>query len=401
MSETIRDDRRGDAPEVAPGGKGDPEPAAQGTDPELVAPGAEEATDPGAAEQTAEPKAAEQTAEPPIPAEGTAEAAEPSIAAEGGRRASTRLPVTRVVVDVPASSANLGAGYDALALALDIRDRVVVTALPEPGLDLAVTGEGAADLPTDSHNRFFVAFEIGLRWALGEVPADVGWRVRMINDIPLARGLGSSAAATVAGLVAADAMAGGGRLDGRQLLTLAAEIEGHPDNAAAALLGGFVVVSVIDGRPEAIRFDIPRDLRAVLFIPVRPLSTGAMRATLPREVPHRDAVFNVGRAALGVAALATGRLDLLRATTEDRLHEPYRAAIFPALPVLVGAARDAGALGACLSGSGSSVIAFADSMRQITAIEAAFAAVAADLDLPGTVQVVAPRRAGATVVEAE
>jgi homoserine kinase len=358
---------------------------------------ADEAAEPAAAGQISEPAAAGQTS-------GTGkgeQTTEPPIAAEADSRAGSRLPITRVVVDVPASSANLGAGYDALALALDIRDRVVVTALPEPGLDLAVTGEGAADLPTDSHNRFFVAFEIGLRWALGEVPADVGWRVRMINDIPVARGLGSSAAATVAGLVAADAMAGGGLLDGRQLLTLAAEIEGHPDNAAAALLGGFVVVAMVDGRPEAIRFDIPRDLRAVLFIPVRPLSTGAMRATLPHDVPHRDAVFNVGRAALGVAALATGRLELLRATTEDRLHEPYRAAIFPALPALVGAARDAGALGACLSGSGSSVIAFADSMRQITAIEAAFAAVAADLDLPGTVQVVAPRRAGATVVEAE
>lgn len=374
MSETIRDDRPGEA--------------AEGSPDEAGAPSGDAVTEPREDEAAAEPGAPEQTAVP-------------ATSVEGGRPAPTRLPVGRVVVDVPASSANLGAGYDALALALDIRDRVVVTALPEPGLDLAVTGEGAADLPTDSHNRFFVAFEIGLRWALGEVPADVGWRVRMINDIPLARGLGSSAAATVAGLVAADAMAGGGRLDGRQLLTLAAEIEGHPDNAAAALLGGFVVVSLIDGRPEAIRFDIPRDLRAVLFIPVRPLSTGAMRATLPRDVPHRDAVFNVGRAALGVAALATGRLDLLRATTEDRLHEPYRAAIFPALPALVGAARQAGALGACLSGSGSSVIAFADSMRQITAIEAAFAAVAADLDLSGSVQVVAPRRAGATVVEAE
>jgi homoserine kinase len=377
VSETIRDDRREEAPDVAPGENGEP---AQGTDPEPLASAAGgEGIAPGA-DESAQAAAAEPAAEPAAP---------------------TRLPVTRVVVDVPASSANLGAGYDALALALDIRDRVVVTALPEPGLDLAVTGEGAADLPTDSHNRFFVAFEIGLRWALGEVPSDIGWRVRMLNEIPLARGLGSSAAATVAGLVAADAMAGGGRLDMRQLLTLAAEIEGHPDNAAAALLGGFVVVSLIDGRPEAIRFDIPRDLRAVLFVPVRPLSTGAMRATLPHDVPHRDAVFNVGRAALGVAALATGRLDLLRATTEDRLHEPYRAAIFPALPVLVAAAREAGALGACLSGSGSSVIAFADSMRQITAIEAAFAAVAADLDLPGSVQVVAPRRAGATVVEAE
>jgi homoserine kinase len=304
-----------------------------------------------------------------------------------------------VLVDVPATSANLGSGYDALALALDLRNRAEVEVTDDPGLRLSVDGEGAEDLPTDRHNRFFVAFEIGLRWALGAVPGNVGWRIRLTNGIPLSRGLGSSAAATVGGLLAADALAGGGVIDSRRLLTLAAEIEGHPDNAAGAILGGFVVVAVIDGRPEAIRFDPPRDLRAVLFVPERPLSTGAMRATLPHDVPHRDAAFNVGRAALAVAALATGRTDLLAAATEDRLHEPYRARIFPALPVLVGAAREAGALGACLSGSGSTIIAFADSMRLISRIEAAFAAAAADLDLPGAIQIVAPRRAGAIVLE--
>jgi homoserine kinase len=327
--------------------------------------------------------------------------AEPRPKEQTRAESARALVKRRVVVDVPATSANLGAGYDALALALDIRNRAEVELVSRPGLALTVEGEGAEDLPTDRHNRFFVALEIGLRWALGSMPPAAGWRIKLTNTIPLARGLGSSAAATVGGLLAADALVGGDVLEPRRILTLAAEIEGHPDNAAAAVLGGFVVVAMVDGHPEAIRFDPPRDLRAVLFVPDRPLSTGAMRATLPHDVPHRDAVFNVGRAALAVAALATGRTDLLAAATEDRLHEPYRARIFPALPRLVAAAREAGALGACLSGSGSTIIAFADTMRRISRIEAAFAAAAADLDLPGSVQVVPPRRAGAMVIETD
>lgn len=310
------------------------------------------------------------------------------------------LRYRRVVVDVPASAANLGAGYDALALALDLRDRFDVELMDMPGLELSVEGEGAGVLPASRDNRFIISLETGLRWALGQVPATLGFRVKMTNQIPLARGLGSSAAATVAGLVAADALTGGG-LDQRRLLTLSIEIEGHPDNAAAALLGGFVVVTLVDGRPETIRFDVPRDLRAVLFVPEVPLSTSAMRAALPREVPHRDAVFNLGRVALGVAGLASGRTDTLRALTEDRLHEPYRAEVFPALPRLTAAARGAGALGACLAGSGSTVIAFGDSLRVLTAIESAFMAAAAELDLPGSVQIVSPRNAGAVVIEAK
>ncbi len=309
-----------------------------------------------------------------------------------------RLAHRVVTVESPASTANLGAGYDALAMALDHTNRVTVEALPEPVVELTVEGEGAGELPADRRNRFVVALETGLRWALGEVPAGIGWRVTMRNRIPLARGLGSSAAATVAGLVAADALTDGG-LDAQRQLALACELEGHPDNASAALLGGFVVVTLVDGQPETVRFDVPRNLRVVLFVPELPLATGAMRAALPHDVPHRDAAFNVGRAALAVAALASGHYEHLRTATEDRLHEPNRAAVLPALPRLVAAARDAGALGACLSGAGSTVIAFGDSMAQLAEIERAFVAAAVELDVAGSVQMMAPRNSGAVVVE--
>ena len=219
--------------------------------------------------------------------------------------------------------------------------------------------------------------ETGLRWALGQVPADLGFRVHMQNQVPIARGLGSSAAATVAGLVAADALTGDG-LDQRRLLTLSIEIEGHPDNATAALLGGFVVIAMVDGRPETVRFEPPRDLRAVLFIPDKPLSTSAMRAALPHEVPHRDAVFNIG--ARGPGCRRAGRRTAPRSCARrPRTASTSRIAprSTPSCPSSTAAARAAGALGACLSGSGSTVIAFGDSVRGLTQIEAAFLATAA------------------------
>ncbi len=304
----------------------------------------------------------------------------------------------RVVVDVPGSTANLGAGYDTLAMALDLVNRITVEVLPEPEVELIVEGEGAGQLEAGRRNRFVLALELGLRWALGEVPNGIGWRILMRNEIPLTRGLGSSAAAVVAGLVAADALTGG-RLDERRQLQLACELEGHPDNAAAALLGGFVVVAMIDGRPEAVRFDVPSRLRAVLFVPDRPLETAAMRAALPRDVPHRDASFNVSRGALAVAAIASGRYTLLRQATEDRLHEPYRAAVYPELPLLVSAARRAGALGACLSGAGSAVIAFADDEPTLDATGRAMAEAAGEQGLTGRVRPVAIRNAGPIVVD--
>jgi homoserine kinase len=305
----------------------------------------------------------------------------------------------RVTVEVPASTANLGAGYDCLGLALDLTDRITVEVLgwSRSGVDLSIDGEGIDELPATVENRFVRGLEAALSAAHGPLPEGVGWRVAMTNRIPLARGLGSSAAATVGGLVAGNFLAGE-PLSARDMLRLADDIEGHPDNAAAAILGGFVVVGHTDDGLDAIRFPVPRDLRAVLFIPERRLSTDEMRSVLPDDVPRADAIANLGRVALGVAGLATGRSDLLRSLTVDRLHEPYRAAAFPQLPRLVAAARDAGALGACLSGSGSTVVAFVDSMRTITRVEAALSAVAADTDLAGRVEVAAPTDRGATVV---
>lgn len=305
-----------------------------------------------------------------------------------------------VAVEVPATSANLGAGYDCLAVALEIVDRVEVECLARPnaGVELSVEGEGAGELPEDRSNAFVVALERGIAEARGEAIGGLGWRIQMRNRIPLARGLGSSAAATVGGLLAGAALAGV-TLPAERTLALATELEGHPDNAAAAILGGFTIAAHGDV-PAAIRFDIPRDLRAVLFIPELRLGTPEMRAALPELVPLADAVANLQRVALGVAGLAAGDARGLGHLTVDRLHEPYRAAVYPQLPGLVGAARDAGALGACLSGAGSAIIAFADTLTGLTRIEAAFRAAAADLDLAGRVELLAPRNAGARVEQA-
>jgi homoserine kinase len=304
----------------------------------------------------------------------------------------------RVMVDVPATSANLGAGYDCVALALGLSNRVQVEVRgwSRGEIELTVDGEGANELTADRTNRCIQGIEAALREVRGEIPEGVGWRVEMRNDIPLARGLGSSAAATVAGLVAGNALLGE-PLTSPDLLRLATSIEGHPDNVAAALLGGFTVAAQTDEGVEAIRFDAPRDLRAVLYIPELRLSTDEMRKVLPDRVPRADAVSNLTRVAIGVAGIATGRLDLLRLLTVDKLHEPYRAKAFPEFPRFVADARSAGALGACLSGAGSTIIAFTDTVAGVTRLESAFRAASADTDLAGRIEVVAPRNAGAKI----
>ncbi len=266
-----------------------------------------------------------------------------------------------------------------------------------PGtLELDVHGEGRGTLDASGSDRFSQALRLGLR-ELGHDADAYGFRIRMDNHIPLSRGLGSSASASVAGLLAADALAGGG-LSAHTMLSLACRAEGHADNAAAALLGGFVVVSHAAGDAQAVRIEPPAALIATLFIPERPLSTAAMRAALPVQVPFADAVHNVGASSLVVAAFASGRLDLLTAATDDRLHESYRAAIYPELPLLIAAARRAGALGACLSGAGSSIIAFADSEALAAEVAVALEASAESAGLPGRSLVVRPRARGARLV---
>lgn len=307
----------------------------------------------------------------------------------------------RLTIDVPASSANLGAGYDCLGLALELTNRVTVEAVEdEPGdgsIALSVSGEGAGELPANRSNRFIAGLEGAIEAVLGPRPAAIGWRVEMHNDIPLSRGLGSSAAATVGGVVAGNALAGNA-LSPEAMLRVATAIETHPDNAAAVLLGGFVVSAHLVDRVEAVRFDAPPGLRCVLFIPERRLSTEAMRRVLPMDVPLRHAVENLGRVAIGVAGIASGRYDLLADLTVDRLHEPYRSVAYPELPRLTGAAREAGALGAFLSGAGSTVLAFIAPGSDSAPIESAFRDEAAACGLPGRTAVVVPRNHGPEVV---
>jgi homoserine kinase len=222
----------------------------------------------------------------------------------------------------------------------------------------------------------------------------------MVNPIPLERGLGSSAAATVAGLVAASALVGGDGLDQGTVLRLATEIEGHPDNVAPALLGGLTASIALEDRVESIRLDPPTDVAIVAWIPDRRLKTSEMRRVLPDAVPRADAIANLARVAVGVAGLSAGRADALRLLTEDRLHEPYRAAVYPELPELVAAAHASGALGACLSGAGSTIVAFVDGSDESAAdrVAAAFRATAARLSQPGRLLALKPAIAGAHVV---
>ncbi len=307
-----------------------------------------------------------------------------------------------VAVEVPATSAQPGGGLR-LHWRSPSRSSTGSRSSAWPGqgagVELAVEGEGAGELPGDRTNAFVVALERGSRRSsAGRRTRDSAGGSRCANRIPLAAGpSGPRPRRPWPGSWPGPPWPGGTLpppID--RALALATEIEGHPDNAAAALLGGFTVAAHGDA-PTAIRFDVPRDLRTILFIPDLRLATREMRAALPERVPLADAVANLQRVALGVAALAAGSAEGLGHLTVDRLHEPYRAAVYPQLPKLVAAARDAGALGACLSGAGSTIIAFADTLSVLTRIEGAFRAAAADLDLAGRVELVAPRNVGARV----
>jgi homoserine kinase len=240
----------------------------------------------------------------------------------------------RRLVRVPASSANLGPGFDVLAVALSLQLEVEVR---ETG-SFAVHTE--LEVPRDRTNLVVRGFE-------RLHPAD-SFEFTISSEIPLSGGLGSSAAATVAGLLAADHVF---ELDA-EILALASELEGHPDNVAAALEGGFVVC---DGT-RVHRFEPPMGLEAVLVVPSQPVATQAARDALPESVPLADAIYNVSHAATLILGLAQGDLELIAAGLRDRLHQPYRAHLYPRSAELVERAPGLGALGATISGAGPSVL---------------------------------------------
>jgi len=258
---------------------------------------------------------------------------------------------TRLRVSVPASTSNLGPGFDALGLALSLSTTIHV-ALAE-STTITISGEGAHLLPTSSDNLVLQRMH-ELAHSQGRRLPPV--QLHIENGIPLERGLGASGAASLAGLLAADALLET-RLDRTELLDLACRLEGHPDNVTPSLLGGCTISVVENGHVTALHVPFADDLVCAVCIPDVRMPTHAARQVMPATYTRADAVFNLSRTALLVTALSTRQYDALRIAVQDRLHQPYRASIFPALSRIISAAHDADAFGAFLSGAGSTIAA--------------------------------------------
>lgn len=267
-----------------------------------------------------------------------------------------------VRVQVPATTANLGPGFDCLGMALQLYNSVEMTETGT-GLHIEIHGEGNQDIPRDENNMVFQAARKVFKQA-GLKPT--GLRIKLSNNIPVARGLGSSTAAIVGGMIAANIISGN-KLDNKDIINLAYSMEGHPDNVAAAVLGGIVVAVPADGEVRCIKIPPPRLLQAAISIPDFTLSTRTSRDVLPQQVPINDAAFNLGRVALLVSALYTGDINQFGVAMEDRLHQPYRTNLVPGMKKVFAAARLAGAKGITLSGSGPTIIAYSDGNMDLVA----------------------------------
>jgi homoserine kinase len=266
-----------------------------------------------------------------------------------------------VTVRVPATSANLGCGFDSLGLAVTLYDEYIFRQGNQ--VHVNVSGEALGDVPIGSDNLAIVAAR--------RVAARVGspfihTQIDHISTIPISRGMGASGAAVVAGLSAANYLFGN-RLSIKELLQLGIEIEGHPDNILPAFVGGLVVLSTKNDEVEWVRLECPSSLQIALAVPCLQITTNEARKVLPESVPFADAIHNISRAALFVAAIQNNRMDLLATGMEDRIHQPYRRALHPTMDKMIEAALAAGAAGAALSGSGSTVIAFCEANAHATA----------------------------------
>jgi homoserine kinase len=289
--------------------------------------------------------------------------------------------VRSVTVRVPATSANLGPGFDSLGLALTLSQEITVSLSPQ-----AEPAAGLARLTLDAARAAY-------RLARVEAPAEL-CAVAGDGRIPIGRGLGASAAARAAGIVAADALMGG-KLSPEQMLTLGANLEGHADNMAPALFGGLRVVVRDGDRYLHVEAPVASGLQVVLFVPEFDMPTNESRKLLPESLSRADAVHNIGRTAMLVAALGIGSWEMLDIATRDTLHQPARTRLFGAMPEIFAAARKAGAHGAYLSGGGSTVAAFATS--NMHTIASAMADAARDAGYRGTTAITEPAREGTRI----
>ena len=276
-----------------------------------------------------------------------------------------RIQNTRASVRVPATSANLGPGFDALGLAVDLCDDLELEATTG-GVEIIARGEGADSVPTGEEHLVVRALRRGLDHAGAP---QVGVRLHCTNRIPHGRGMGSSAAATVAGLLLARGLvAEPDALDDQTVLQLACEFEGHPDNAAPALLGGVVLSWMRGQTARAVSLTIAEDvLRPLVLLPRTTLSTTVARSLLPETVPHADAVHNASRTALLTHALATGERELLLEATEDRLHQEQRAPGMPQSVELMRVLRQEG-IPAVISGAGPAVLVLSGERARVASL---------------------------------
>lgn len=269
----------------------------------------------------------------------------------------------RAVVRVPGTSANCGPGFDCLGLATTIYNYLDLTLLRGSKVIVESTGEGAENIPRGRKNLTWQA----VRRFLQEVKREDEFKgaiIRMKNNVPISRGLGSSSTAIVAGLVAANEILGS-PMDKNGLLKLATELEGHPDNVAPAIFGGFTVSVMDKGEVQTFSF-LPRiKLKLIVAIPDFELSTRLARKVLPKNISMKDAIFNISRASMLIAALTEGREELLPLAFDDALHQPYRKKLLPGMTAVFEAAKSAGALGAAISGAGSCLIAFTSARSQL------------------------------------
>ena len=308
------------------------------------------------------------------------------------------LPIS-VAVLTPATSANLGPGFDTLGLALQLYNRFDVEIVEADPLTPRIEVQGVLGdkLSRGPDNLFFQAFALLFQCKQTDLPAV---KIRMSIAIPPGCGLGSSATAVVGGLVAANELL---RIKSlgvpkEELLAPAVESEAgnHPDNVAPALLGGLVATTIGDGEIRAVKTRFPEALKAIIFTPSFPMDTVTGRKLLPAEYSRDDVTFNTGRVALFLTALQTGRYELIGEAMQDILHQPYRQALFPAMPEIIQAALDAGAYGASLSGGGSSLIALASSNFQ--AILRAMRDTARSAGVDGTGMILRADQVGARVI---
>ena len=297
-----------------------------------------------------------------------------------------------VEIKVPATTANLGPGFDCLGMALDIWNTI---RMETGGFSIEVNGEGANLLSRGDDNLVYTS-AAALFSEIGEPVPPL--KIACENGVPLARGLGSSSAAVVGGLVAANALCGD-PLSQDDLLSVAVRIEGHPDNVTPALFGGCQIVVTDETKLITSEIPLARELWAVLYIPSQQMPTHQARGLLGTHISRADAVFNVGRSALLVNALASGNLDLLKVATQDRLHQNARAVLFPAMHLIIRAALEAGASGAFLSGAGSTILALTHNREMTVGYE--MADMANKAGVQGDVKVTRVSSQGAHVMTVE